>query len=57
MYSKGARHECVADIGYLDCAMTSSLELVVLCNEIIGWLKRYLRKLEISKRRESNVPQ
>jgi trimethylamine--corrinoid protein Co-methyltransferase len=39
----------VHDIGYLDSAMTGSLELVVFCNEIIGWLRRYLRKLEISE--------
>ncbi len=39
----------IHDVGYLDCAMTGSLELVVLCNEIIGWLRRYLRKLEISE--------
>lgn len=39
----------IHDIGYLDCAMTGSLELVVLCDEIISWLRRYLRKLEINE--------
>jgi len=39
----------IHDVGYLDCAMTGSLELVVFCDEIIGWLRRYLRKLEISE--------
>jgi trimethylamine--corrinoid protein Co-methyltransferase len=39
----------IHDIGYLDCAMTGSLELVAFCDEIIGWLRRYLRKLEISE--------
>ncbi len=39
----------IHDIGYLDCAMTGSLELVLFSNEIIGWLQRYLRKLEISE--------
>ena len=39
----------VHDVGYLDCGMTGSLELVVFCNEIIGWLKKYFRELEISK--------
>jgi trimethylamine--corrinoid protein Co-methyltransferase len=39
----------IHDVGYLDCAMTGSLELVILCDEIIGWLRRYLRKLEISE--------
>jgi trimethylamine--corrinoid protein Co-methyltransferase len=39
----------IHDIGYLDCAMTGSLELVAFCDEIISWLRRYLRKLEISE--------
>ena len=39
----------IHDVGYLDCAMTGSLELVAFCDEIIGWLRRYLRKLEITE--------
>jgi trimethylamine--corrinoid protein Co-methyltransferase len=39
----------VHDIGYLDCAMTGSLELVAFCDEIIEWVRRYLRRLEISE--------
>jgi trimethylamine--corrinoid protein Co-methyltransferase len=39
----------VHDVGYLDCAMTGSLELVALSDEIIGWLRRYLRRLEITE--------
>ncbi len=39
----------IHDIGYLDCAMTGSLELVHLCNEIIGWLRRYFSSLEINE--------
>jgi trimethylamine--corrinoid protein Co-methyltransferase len=39
----------VHDVGYLDCAMTGSLELVAFCDEVIGWLRRYLRKLEVSE--------
>ena len=39
----------VHDIGYLDCATTGSLELVAFCDELIGWLKRYFRNLEISE--------
>jgi trimethylamine--corrinoid protein Co-methyltransferase len=38
----------IHDIGYLDCAMTGSLELVVLCDEIIAWLKEHLKGLVIS---------
>ena len=36
-------------VGYLNSAMTGSLELMVLCNEVIGWLKRYLREIEITE--------
>jgi trimethylamine--corrinoid protein Co-methyltransferase len=39
----------IHDIGYLDAAMTGSLELVAYCDEIIGWLKRYLRPAEINE--------
>ena len=39
----------IQNIGYLDSAMTGSFELVVFCNEVIGWLKRYLRKIEITQ--------
>jgi trimethylamine--corrinoid protein Co-methyltransferase len=39
----------VHDIGYLDCAMTGSLELVAFCDEIIEWVRRYTRKLEINE--------
>ncbi len=39
----------VHDVGYLDCATTGSLEFLLYCDELIGWLRRYLRKLEISE--------
>ena len=39
----------IHDIGYLDCAMTGSLEFVYFNNELIGWLKQYLHKLEINE--------
>ena len=39
----------IHDLGYLDCAMTGSLELVAFCDEIIEWIKRYWRPLEISE--------
>jgi trimethylamine--corrinoid protein Co-methyltransferase len=39
----------VHDIGYLDFAMTGSLELVAFCDEVIGWIKSYLRPLEITE--------
>jgi trimethylamine--corrinoid protein Co-methyltransferase len=39
----------IHDLGYLDCAMTGSLELVVYCDEVIEWIKRYWQPLEITK--------
>ena len=33
----------IHDLGYLDCAMTYSFEMLMLCDEIVGWLKKYLR--------------
>ena len=39
----------IHDVGYLDSATTGSLELVTFCDEIIGWLRRYFCKLEISE--------
>ena len=39
----------VHDVGYLDCAMTGSLELVAFCDEIIEWVRRFTRRMEISE--------
>ncbi|MBT4289956.1 MAG: hypothetical protein HOD92_21745 [Deltaproteobacteria bacterium] len=33
----------IHDVGYLDCAMTYSYEMLMLCEEIVGWLKKYLQ--------------
>jgi trimethylamine--corrinoid protein Co-methyltransferase len=38
----------IHDIGYLDCAMTGALEFVAFCDELVGWLKRYLRTPRIT---------
>ena len=39
----------VHDIGLLDNAMSGSLELVAFCDEVIGWLRQYMRRTEISE--------
>jgi trimethylamine--corrinoid protein Co-methyltransferase len=39
----------VHDLGYLDCAMTGSLPFLAFCNELVGWFRRYFRRLEISE--------
>jgi trimethylamine--corrinoid protein Co-methyltransferase len=39
----------IHDVGYLDCATTGSLEFLAFCADVIGWLRRYFRKLEVSE--------
>ena len=39
----------IHDVGYLDCATTGCLEFIAFCDDLIGWLRRYFRKLEISE--------
>ena len=38
----------IQNLGYLDSAMTGCFELVVFCDEIIGWLKRTLEPLVVN---------
>ncbi|MBW2177283.1 MAG: trimethylamine methyltransferase family protein, partial [Deltaproteobacteria bacterium] len=39
----------IHDLGYLDCAMTGCLELVVFSDEVIEWIKRYWQPVEITE--------
>lgn len=39
----------VHDLGLMDDALSGSLELLVFCDEIVGWLRQYLRRLDISE--------
>ncbi|MDR2386160.1 MAG: trimethylamine methyltransferase family protein, partial [Deltaproteobacteria bacterium] len=39
----------IHDLGYLDSAMTFSHELLILCDELITWLKRHLAPPEINQ--------
>ena len=39
----------IHDLGYLDSAMTGSLELVVYSDEVIEWIKRYWRPFELTE--------
>lgn len=41
--------DLIHDVGYLDSAMTGSPALIVLCDEIIGWIKRYLEGPKINE--------
>jgi trimethylamine--corrinoid protein Co-methyltransferase len=39
----------IHDCGYMNGGVTGSLELVALCDEIVGWLRRFLRPLDITE--------
>jgi trimethylamine--corrinoid protein Co-methyltransferase len=39
----------IHDLGYLDSAMTGSLELVAYCDEVIEWIKRYCQPFELTE--------
>jgi trimethylamine--corrinoid protein Co-methyltransferase len=39
----------IHDIGYMESGLTGSLELVVICDEIISWLTAFTKGLEISE--------
>jgi len=39
----------IHDVGYMESGLTGSLELVVICDEIISWLKAFMQGLEISE--------
>ena len=39
----------IHDLGYMESGLTGSLELVVICDEIVSWLKAYMQGLEITE--------
>jgi trimethylamine--corrinoid protein Co-methyltransferase len=39
----------IHDVGYMESGLTGSLELVVICDEIISWLKAFMQGLEIDE--------
>jgi len=39
----------IHDVGYMDSGMTSSLEFLTICNDIIGSIKRILNNVEVSE--------
>jgi len=41
--------QIIHDVGYLDNGLTGSLEQLVICNELIGWVRRFLPGLEINE--------
>jgi trimethylamine--corrinoid protein Co-methyltransferase len=41
--------QLIHDVGYLDNGLTGSLEQLVICNELIGWVRHFLPGLEINE--------
>ena len=39
----------IHDVGYMESGLTGSLEMVVICDEIISWLKAFMKGLEINE--------
>jgi trimethylamine--corrinoid protein Co-methyltransferase len=39
----------IHDLGYLESGLTGSLELVVICDENVSWLKAFMQGLEINE--------
>ena len=40
--------QLIHDVGYMDNGATGSLEQVVICHEIIGWIKAYMQPLVVN---------
>ncbi|MEJ2148475.1 MAG: trimethylamine methyltransferase family protein [Chloroflexota bacterium] len=38
----------IHDVGYLESGLAASFEQLVICNELIGWVKRFMQGLEVS---------
>jgi trimethylamine--corrinoid protein Co-methyltransferase len=39
----------IHDVGYLEGGLSGSLELLVICDEMISWMKQLFKEIEISK--------
>jgi len=39
----------IHDLGYLESGITGSLELLVMCDEIIGWIRRFMEGMEVNE--------
>ncbi len=39
----------IHDLGYLEGGLSGSLEMLVICDEIVGWIKRLMEGLEINE--------
>lgn len=41
--------QLIHDVGYMDNGTTGALDQLVICHEIIGWIKQYMKGLEITE--------
>ena len=39
----------IHDVGYLESGLMGSLELLVICDEIIGWIKRFMEGFKVDE--------
>lgn len=39
----------IHDLGYLELGLMGSLELLVICDDIIGWIRNFLQGIEVSE--------
>jgi trimethylamine--corrinoid protein Co-methyltransferase len=39
----------VHDMGYMESGMTGSLELLAICDDILGWIKRFMDGVEVNR--------
>ena len=46
--STQAGAQLIHDVGYMDNGTISALDHIVICHEIIGWVKQYMRALEVN---------
>ncbi len=40
--------QLIHDVGYMDNGTTGSLEQLVICHEMIGWVKQYMKDVEVN---------
>jgi len=39
----------IHDVGYLEGGLTNSIEMIVMCNELIHWVKKFMQGIEVNQ--------
>ena len=47
--STWAGAQLIHDVGYMDNGKTGALDQLVICHEIIGWIKQYMKDISINE--------